>query len=114
MRITWLSHDSLVPLWRAKFFTGKALDLTQTRMQKSQTELQTNSRGYQQDKERAKYKYQSEIQQMMFVFGEVADPWPETTMLVEDIVRSQVIEIVCPFRLALPYASPVSSSCAAG
>lgn len=31
---------------------------------------------------------------MMFVFGEIADPLPETTMLVEDIVRSQVIEIV--------------------
>lgn len=44
--------------------------------------------------EKSRYRYQSEIQQMMFVFGEVADPLPETTMLVEDIVRSQVIEIV--------------------
>ncbi|KAI7864657.1 transcription initiation factor IID, 18kD subunit-domain-containing protein [Spinellus fusiger] len=40
-----------------------------------------------------KYRFQSEIQQMMFVFGEVAGPIPETTLLVEDIVRSQVIEI---------------------
>lgn len=31
---------------------------------------------------------------MMFVFGEVADPLQESTLLVEDIVRSQVIEIV--------------------
>jgi len=31
---------------------------------------------------------------MMFVFGEVADPLQEATLLVEDIVRSQVIEIV--------------------
>ncbi|KAI8078802.1 transcription initiation factor IID, 18kD subunit-domain-containing protein [Halteromyces radiatus] len=31
---------------------------------------------------------------MMFVFGEVSDPLPETTTLVEDIIRSQVIEIV--------------------
>ncbi|KAL1922357.1 uncharacterized protein VTP21DRAFT_9896 [Calcarisporiella thermophila] len=48
------------------------------------------------DKEREKlrYRYQTEIQQMMFVFGEVADPLPETTQLVEDIVRSQVIEII--------------------
>ena len=30
----------------------------------------------------------------MFVFGEVQDPLPETVKLVEDIVRSQVIEIV--------------------
>ncbi|KAI8369479.1 transcription initiation factor IID, 18kD subunit-domain-containing protein [Radiomyces spectabilis] len=41
-----------------------------------------------------KYRFQSEIQQMMFVFGEVSDPLQETTMLVEDIVRSQVIEII--------------------
>ncbi|KAJ1665601.1 Transcription initiation protein spt3 [Coemansia sp. RSA 1646] len=30
----------------------------------------------------------------MFVFGEVQDPLAETTMLIEDIVRSQVIEII--------------------
>ncbi|KAG0232879.1 Transcription initiation protein spt3 [Actinomortierella wolfii] len=47
------------------------------------------------DKEKSRYRYQTEIQQMMFVFGEVSDAIPETTMLVEDIVRSQVIEIVC-------------------
>jgi hypothetical protein len=35
----------------------------------------------------------------MFVFGEVSDAIQETTMLVEDIVRSQVIEIV---RLPFP------------
>jgi hypothetical protein len=34
---------------------------------------------------------------MMFVFGEVADPLQETTLVVEDIVRSQVIEIVSSF-----------------
>ncbi|GAA5814344.1 hypothetical protein MFLAVUS_007838 [Mucor flavus] len=43
---------------------------------------------------RSKYRFQSEIQQMMFVFGEVADPLQESTLLVEDIVRSQVIEII--------------------
>lgn len=30
----------------------------------------------------------------MFVFGEVQDPTPETVNLVEDIVRSQIIELV--------------------
>lgn len=30
----------------------------------------------------------------MFVFGEVQDPNPDTVNLVEDIVRSQVIELV--------------------
>ncbi|KAJ3298420.1 Transcription initiation protein spt3 [Borealophlyctis nickersoniae] len=38
--------------------------------------------------------YQSEIQQMMFVFGEVAEPLDETTILVEEIVRTQMIEII--------------------
>ncbi|OAQ33161.1 TFIID-18kDa-domain-containing protein [Linnemannia elongata AG-77] len=47
------------------------------------------------DKDKSRYRYQSEIQQMMFVFGEVSDAIQETTMLVEDIVRSQVIEIIC-------------------
>ena len=40
------------------------------------------------------YKYSQEISQMMFVFGEVQDPMPETVNLVEDIVRSQIIELV--------------------
>lgn len=35
---------------------------------------------------------------MMFVFGEVADPLQDTTLLVEDIVRSQVIELVSKER----------------
>jgi transcription initiation protein SPT3 len=30
----------------------------------------------------------------MFVFGEIQDPNPETVNLVEDIVRSQLIELV--------------------
>jgi len=30
----------------------------------------------------------------MFVFGEVQDPNPETVNLVEDIVRSQLTELV--------------------
>ncbi|KAJ8087097.1 Transcription initiation protein spt3 [Marasmius tenuissimus] len=40
------------------------------------------------------YKYTQEISQMMFVFGEVQDPNTETVNLVEDIVRSQLIELI--------------------
>ncbi len=43
------------------------------------------------------YKYSQEISQMMFVFGEVQDPILETVNLVEDIVRSQLIELVSLF-----------------
>ena len=41
-----------------------------------------------------KYKYRVEIQQMMFVLGETNDPPIETSSLIEDIVRAQVIEII--------------------
>ena len=41
-----------------------------------------------------KHKYRIEIQQMMFVSGESNDPPVETTSLIEDIVRGQVIEIL--------------------
>ncbi|KAK9457314.1 transcription initiation factor IID, 18kD subunit-domain-containing protein [Dipodascopsis uninucleata] len=41
-----------------------------------------------------KYRYKPEIQQMMFVSGETNDPPPETTALIEDIVRSQVSEML--------------------
>lgn len=41
-----------------------------------------------------KYKYRVEIQQMMFVSGENNDPPVETTSLIEDIVRGQVVEIL--------------------
>nr|ODN88956.1 transcription initiation protein SPT3 [Cryptococcus depauperatus CBS 7841] len=45
------------------------------------------------------HKYMVEIRQMMFVFGEVQTPLPETVKLVEDIVRGQIIEIVIRARL---------------
>ncbi|WWC85503.1 uncharacterized protein L201_000367 [Kwoniella dendrophila CBS 6074] len=51
------------------------------------------------EKEKSEYKYTSEISQMMFVFGEVQDPLPETVRLVEDVVRGQIIEIVTRARL---------------
>jgi hypothetical protein len=34
------------------------------------------------------------VQQMMFVSGETGDPSPETTGMIEEIVRQQVVEIV--------------------
>lgn len=48
------------------------------------------------DKERKddRYRYKVEIQQMMFVSGDTNDPPLETTQLIEDIVRSQVVEIL--------------------
>lgn len=41
-----------------------------------------------------KHKYRLEIQQMMFVSGETNEAPVETTSLIEDIVRGQVIEIL--------------------
>lgn len=34
------------------------------------------------------------VAKMMFVSGETAEPSPETTTLIEEITRQQVIEIV--------------------
>lgn len=45
---------------------------------------------------------------MMFVSGETAEPSVETTTLIEDIVRQQVVEIVCPF---LFYVANYANSC---
>ncbi|ELR02377.1 hypothetical protein V496_09307 [Pseudogymnoascus sp. VKM F-4515 (FW-2607)] len=39
-------------------------------------------------------KYRTEIQQMMYVSGETGEPSPETTGMVEEIVRQQVIEML--------------------
>lgn len=40
------------------------------------------------------YKYRIEIQQMMFVSGETNDPPVETTSIIEDLVKGQVIEVL--------------------
>ena len=42
----------------------------------------------------------------MFVFGEVQDPATETVNLVEDIVRSQLIELVRIVTLLLLILDP--------
>jgi len=39
-------------------------------------------------------KYRQEIQQMMYVSGETAEASSETTGMIEEIVRQQVIEMV--------------------
>lgn len=44
------------------------------------------------------YRYQVEIAQMMFVFADVVDPSADVTRLVEDIVRTQVIEMIIQSR----------------
>lgn len=41
-----------------------------------------------------RYRYQNEIQAMMYTFGDVRQPLSATTLLIEDIVHSQIIELV--------------------
>ena len=41
-----------------------------------------------------RYRYQNEIQAMMYTFGDVRNPLPTTTLLIEDILHCQMIEIV--------------------
>ncbi|KAI1770714.1 TFIID-18kDa-domain-containing protein [Hypoxylon cercidicola] len=40
------------------------------------------------------HKYRQEIQQMMYVSGETGEPSVETTAMIEEIVRQQVIEML--------------------
>lgn len=44
------------------------------------------------------YKYQQEISQMMFVFGEIQEPLTDTVNLVENIIRSQLVELIVQAR----------------
>lgn len=39
--------------------------------------------------------------QMMYVSGETGEPSPETTGMVEEIVRQQVIEMVCSIHRSI-------------
>lgn len=39
-------------------------------------------------------KYRQEIQQMMYVSGEAGEVSPETTAMIEEIVRQQVVEML--------------------
>lgn len=41
----------------------------------------------------------------MFVAGETQDPSPDTLTLVEDIIRDQVILLVCSLATFLPLAT---------
>lgn len=41
------------------------------------------------------------LQQMMFVSGETAEPSAETTYLIEEIVREQVVEMVSRWECLL-------------
>lgn len=45
-------------------------------------------------RDKNRYKYRVEIQQMMFVSGETNDPNERTTDLIEDIVRDQVVSLM--------------------
>ncbi|TPX36603.1 hypothetical protein SmJEL517_g01176 [Synchytrium microbalum] len=40
------------------------------------------------------HRYQTEIEQMMFVFGEVSEPLDATVQLIEDIVQHQISELI--------------------
>jgi hypothetical protein len=51
--------------------------------------------------EQFKTRFTNVLRQMMYVSGETAEPPVETTSIIEDIVRQQVIELVRTPRLSL-------------
>ena len=67
-----------------------------TTAQANSTSNNVNTAGNNQ-----RYRYQSEIQAMMYTFGDVRHPLPATTLLMEDIVHSQIIELVPTITILL-------------
>jgi hypothetical protein len=57
-----------------------------------------------------KQRLTDNIKQMMFVSGETAEPSPDTTGMIEEIVRQQVIEMVCSGLVPGPPSLPSSIS----
>ena len=49
---------------------------------------------YHETKQQYEMRLMKWIEQMMFVSGETAEPGPETTWMIEEIVREQVLEMV--------------------
>lgn len=47
-----------------------------------------------QQQQSQRYRYQNEIQSMMYTFGDVRHPLSATTLLIEDIVHNQIIQLV--------------------
>lgn len=61
----------------------------------TRTELLDPSSSYiDPPRDKNRYKYRVEIQQMMFVSGETNEPPERTTDLIEDIVRDQVVALM--------------------
>lgn len=50
--------------------------------------------GLNETLEQFKTRFTNVLRQMMYVSGETAEPPVETTSIIEDIVRQQVIELV--------------------
>lgn len=60
----------------------------------SQTNSESQKDHEMKQKDTTRGSFTNDIIKMMFVSGETAEPSPETTTLIEEITRQQVIEIV--------------------
>lgn len=59
-------------------------------------ELSEQPESEQSEKPKGPVTFAKQIKQMMYVSGETAEPSAETTGMIEEIVRQQVIEMVRP------------------
>lgn len=67
--------------------------------------------NHEQEEQRVWYEVMTDMTtQMMFVSGETAEPSPETTTIIEEIVREQVVEMVGNKKTNLFISSKVSST----
>ncbi|GMM28257.1 transcriptional regulator [Martiniozyma asiatica (nom. inval.)] len=65
-----------------------------TSKKKAKTVIVEDVPTIERERDKNRYKYRVEIQQMMFVSGEINDPPERTTDLIEDIVKDQVISMM--------------------
>jgi hypothetical protein len=72
-----------------------ATDPEETNSESSDFETDSMEDDDNETKEDFKQRLIYWIAQMMFVSGETAEPSPETTWMIEEIVREQVLEMVC-------------------
>ena len=89
------SYSDLRPLVaNALILADDLRDLTPDSMPAVPSSAKSHEKDREETAEEFKLRLTHLLGQMMFVSGETAEPGPETTWMIEEIVREQVIEMV--------------------
>jgi len=91
-------HNSILSYLPAKTARRTAPPAKSTKSRK-EAEIAIETKTKTEARSSAKNWFTDIATKMMFVSGETAEPSPETTTLIEEITRQQVIEIVSAITL---------------